>query len=150
MKAGVAEFTRMRKLKPDSDVGRYRSGQPGQTVNLLALRLRMFESCPAHTVPTHVGIFVFKEWYMNFFYVYILFSEKDRKLYIGFTADLKKRVEQHAAGLNTSTKFRRPLQLIYAESFIQEQDARRREKFYKSGRGREVLHKQLEFTFLSL
>jgi hypothetical protein len=29
--------------------GRYRSGQTGQTVNLLALRLRWFESSPAQT-----------------------------------------------------------------------------------------------------
>jgi len=84
-----------------------------------------------------------KEWY----YVYILYSLKDCKLYIGFTSNLKKRVYDHNAGLNTSTKSRRPLQLIYAESYCNEKDARIREKFYKSGRGHEILKKILSHTF---
>src|SRR5438105_4260174 len=38
---GASLYQRSRK-------GRFRSGQTGQTVNLLALRLRWFESSPAH------------------------------------------------------------------------------------------------------
>ncbi len=81
-------------------------------------------------------------WY----YVYVLFSLKDKKLYTGYTTDLSKRIEQHNAGLNTSTKGRRPLQLIHAESFLSEQDARDQESYYKTGRGRETLGKVLKNT----
>ena len=48
---------------------------------------------------------------------------------------------------NRSTAYRRPLIFILAEAFINEQDAREREKFYKSGRGREILKKKLKNTF---
>ncbi len=78
------------------------------------------------------------------FYVYILKSLKDNNLYTGFTSDLKKRIEFHNQGLNTSTKYRRPLKLIYYEAYLNETDARKRELFLKSGRGREVLKQQLE------
>ena len=86
------------------------------------------------------------KWY----YSYVLFSLKDRKLYIGYSTDLKSRISKHNEGLITSTKSRRPLILILAEAFINEKDAREREKFYKSGRGREVLKKKLENTFKDL
>ncbi len=77
------------------------------------------------------------------YYVYILKSEKDHNLYIGFTGDLKQRLEFHNQGLNQSTAKRRPLKLIYYEGYLSEKDARAREKFLKSGRGHEVLYKQL-------
>ena len=77
------------------------------------------------------------------YYVYILQSDKDKKLYIGFTKDLKKRVQFHNLGLNTSTARRRPLDLIYYEGYRSEKDAKNREKFLKSGRGHEVIYKQL-------
>lgn len=80
------------------------------------------------------------------FYVYVLKSEKDGKLYVGFTTDLKERVKFHNLGLNKSTSYRRPLKLIYYECYLSEQDARAREKFLKSGRGHEVLYKQLKNT----
>ena len=70
------------------------------------------------------------------FYVYILFSGKDRRLYIGFTTNLKRRLRQHARGDTLSTKHRRPLKLIHYEYFINEGDAKAREKFLKSGYGR--------------
>ena len=49
------------------------------------------------------------------FYTYILYSMKDKKLYTGFTSDLKKRVEEHNNVNVFSTKHRRPLKLIYYE-----------------------------------
>lgn len=78
------------------------------------------------------------------FYVYILQSLKDKKLYTGFSEDLRKRVEIHNNGLNVSTRHRRPLKLIYYEAYLDESDARKRERFLKSGRGRELVQKQLE------
>jgi putative endonuclease len=83
---------------------------------------------------------------MENYYVYILISLKDHKSYIGFSTDINKRLEYHNKGLNTSTKNRRPLDLIYYEAYQNESDARKRELFLKSGRGREVIKKQLENT----
>lgn len=61
------------------------------------------------------------------FYVYILQSIKDNNLYIGYTNNLKKRIEEHNNKLNYSTKYRAPLKLIYYEAYQSEEDARHRE-----------------------
>lgn len=79
------------------------------------------------------------------FYVYILFA-KDSKFYIGFTNNLKRRLQQHARGEVTATKNRRPLKLIHYEYFINKEDAEAREKFLKSGHGREQLKNILKKT----
>ena len=84
---------------------------------------------------------------MNFYYIYILLSSVDNKCYTGFTTNLKKRLNYHNNGLNKSTKHRSPLKIIYSEAYVNEKDARDREKFLKSGRGREVIKKQLKNTF---
>ena len=80
------------------------------------------------------------------FYVYIIQSEADKNFYTGFTRNLEKRIIYHNSGLNNSTKYRRPFKLIYCEAYINEKDARVREKFLKSGRGREIIKKQLDNT----
>ncbi|HSX40297.1 MAG TPA: GIY-YIG nuclease family protein [Candidatus Saccharimonadales bacterium] len=84
------------------------------------------------------------------YYVYILFSEKDKLLYTGFSPDLKSRFKAHVNGFVKSTKHRRPLKLIYYESYIKESDARRREKYLKGGNGRAELKKQLKDVFAEL
>ena len=61
------------------------------------------------------------------YYVYILKSLKDKKLYIGFSSNLETRYEEHSKGLVYSTKTRRPLELIYYEAYQSEKDARIRE-----------------------
>jgi putative endonuclease len=77
------------------------------------------------------------------FYVYILLSEKDKQLYTGFTEDLRSRIKAHFGGYVKSTQNRRPLKLIYYESYEQESDARKREKYLKGGNGRGSLKIQL-------
>jgi putative endonuclease len=77
------------------------------------------------------------------YYVYILKSEKDNKLYTGSTAWLEFRVKQHNDGLVKSTRHRRPLKLIYYEAFEGKQLAQKREKFLKSGQGRNFLKAKL-------
>ena len=67
-----------------------------------------------------------------FFYVYILKSLKDGKLYIGYTNNLKSRIKEHEKGLNFSTKYRLPFKLIYFEGCLNEQDAKRRESYLKT------------------
>ena len=78
------------------------------------------------------------------FYIYILFSEKDKQLYIGFTPDLKSRIEKHSNGFVQATKFRRPMKLIYYEAYLNDKDAKRREKFLKGGKGHNELKVQLK------
>ena len=78
------------------------------------------------------------------FYTYVLYSEKDNKYYVGFTKDLKKRLEAHNRGLVSSTRNRRPLKLIYYEACLNEIDAIKREKYFKSGFGRRFLNNRFE------
>lgn len=80
------------------------------------------------------------------FYVYILLSLKDKKFYVGFTTDIKDRLSRHARGEVRSTFNRRPLKLIHYEYFINEDDAKAREVFLKSGFGRDNLRKALKRT----
>jgi len=82
------------------------------------------------------------------YYLYILQSNKDKNLYIGYTPDLKKRLELHKLGKVPSTKGRRPLKLIFYEAFLNKNDAVSREKFFKTGWGRRHLHKALKYTLL--
>lgn len=84
------------------------------------------------------------------FYVYILFSNKDKGLYIGYTTDLKNRFHAHTSGKVTATKLRRPLQLIHYEYFINKQDAKSREEFLKSGFGRSQMKRALQRTLQEL
>lgn len=81
------------------------------------------------------------------YYVYILRSSKDRKLYIGFTNNLKRRLVEHASGKVDSTKNRIPMKLIHYEYFINKNDAEAREKFLKSGYGRIQFKEMLKNTF---
>ena len=78
------------------------------------------------------------------FYTYVLRSRKDDKLYTGFTKDLKRRVEEHNQGLVSSTRNRRPLHLIYYEACLNETDAIKREKYFKSGFGRRFINNRIE------
>ncbi|MDP5229117.1 MAG: GIY-YIG nuclease family protein [Cellulophaga sp.] len=73
------------------------------------------------------------------FYVYVLKSEVDGRLYKGMTTDVLKRVSQHNLGQNKSTKGFLPWILIYQEEFSTREEARKREKYFKSGVGREFL-----------
>jgi putative endonuclease len=81
------------------------------------------------------------------FYVYVLQSETDAGLYIGYSARLRQRLFQHAEGLTFSTSFRGPWKLIYYEAYLEQTDALGREKFLKSGAGRRFLNKQLKGYF---
>ncbi|MBI3005536.1 MAG: GIY-YIG nuclease family protein [Ignavibacteriales bacterium] len=77
------------------------------------------------------------------YWVYVLRSIKDLKLYIGFTDDLPKRMKKHQAGGVSSTKHRRPLVSVYQEKCSTRVEARKREKFLKSGPGHDYLRKVL-------
>lgn len=78
------------------------------------------------------------------FYTYILKSKKDGKFYIGFTQDLRKRFKEHNDGKSTYTKGRGPYELIYYEACLDKEDARSRELYLKSGRGRCYINSRLK------
>ncbi len=61
------------------------------------------------------------------FYMYILKSLKDKKLYIGSTNNLPRRLKEHNSGLVPSTKPRTPFKLVYFEGYASEDEARHRE-----------------------
>ncbi|HBL51963.1 MAG: hypothetical protein A3D24_00650 [Candidatus Blackburnbacteria bacterium RIFCSPHIGHO2_02_FULL_39_13] len=81
------------------------------------------------------------------YYVYVLKSSKDNKLYIGKTTNLKRRLQEHARGAVDSTKNRRYLKLIHYEYFVNKFDVSSREVFLKSGAGHEQLSKMLKNTY---
>ena len=77
------------------------------------------------------------------FYVYVLHSDADCGLYIGFSTDLRRRFKEHQAGEAFVTSYRGPWRLIYYEAYLEEQDALGREQYLKSGGGRRFLKNQL-------
>ena len=84
------------------------------------------------------------------YYVYLLLSEVDGKFYTGSTTDLRRRLEEHNKGSVASTAKRKPLKLIYYEACMNEEDARRREKYLKSGMGKKYLRNRLKSYFQNL
>ena len=77
------------------------------------------------------------------YYTYVLESCRDNKLYIGWTDDLKKRIEEHREGRVPSTKYRLPLKLIYFEACLSKEATIKREKYFKTGFGRRFLKNRL-------
>jgi putative endonuclease len=77
------------------------------------------------------------------FYVYVLHSLTDHGFYIGFSADLRRRLAEHQRGLAFATSYRGPWRLIYYEAYLEEEDALGRERYLKSGSGRRFLKRQL-------
>jgi len=66
------------------------------------------------------------------YYVYVLQGLKDHRFYTGYTEDLKRRFDQHNYGKNISTRFSRPLKVVYYEACLSEDDALHRERYLKS------------------
>ena len=65
------------------------------------------------------------------YYVYLLKSKKNDRLYTGFTNDLKQRLRDHNLGKSPYTKNHRPYVLVYYEAYLSEKDARTRERMLK-------------------
>ena len=76
-------------------------------------------------------------------YTYVLLSHKDGLLYTGSTGDLRERIREHQSGRVRSTSYRRPLKLIYYEACLRGDDAFRRERFLKTGKGKRYLRNRL-------
>ena len=83
------------------------------------------------------------------FYTYVLKSDKSGRLYTGSTNDLRKRFKEHNSGKSTYTVKYAPYKLIYYEACSNEDDARTREKYLKTGMGKRYIQNRLK-RFLSL
>ncbi len=81
---------------------------------------------------------------IKFHYVYILRSLRDRLFYIGYSDDLRVRIQYHNVGKNISTKNRRPLELIFYEAFLSKTDALRRERYFKTTKGKVTLRQMMK------
>ena len=80
---------------------------------------------------------------MEEFVVYILFSKKYRKTYVGFTSKLIERIKSHnVLGTKGYTIKYRPWIVVDVQFFSSKKEAMEMEKFYKTGKGRELI-KQL-------
>ncbi|MDP2362813.1 MAG: GIY-YIG nuclease family protein [Ignavibacteria bacterium] len=78
------------------------------------------------------------------YFVYVLKSEFDNNLYVGYTHNLEQRLVEHNNGNVYSTKRRRPLNLIYYEACLNQQDAIHREKYLKTSWGKRYLKTRLK------
>jgi len=76
-------------------------------------------------------------------YPYVIESDKDSQWYTGVTSDLRARFRSHLKGQVRSTHSRRPVRLVYDEACLSEADARRRERYLKSGKGKRYLQQRL-------
>ena len=81
------------------------------------------------------------------YYVYIIESKKEKELYIGYTSNLQKRIKEHNSGKSKSTKRYMPWKLIYYEACLNENDAKRRERYLKTSQGRRMIKRRLKEHF---
>ena len=72
------------------------------------------------------------------YFVYVLKSKTAGKIYIGHTQNVSLRIEQHNRGSSKATKMLKDWELIYSEPFLTRTLAISREKFFKTGRGKQV------------
>ena len=73
------------------------------------------------------------------FYVYAISGLRHNYIYVGLTNDLDSRIARHNDGREKTTRFYRPFELIFSEICKTRPDARIREKYWKSGTGKEQL-----------
>ncbi len=78
------------------------------------------------------------------YYTYVLYSKKYNKIYIGYTSNLEKRFLSHneLSHKGYTRKFR-PWIIAFYEVFNSKKEAMEREKFLKSGKGRELVRNKI-------
>lgn len=69
--------------------------------------------------------------------VYVLRSRQRNYIYVGLTSDLEKRLVRHNSGWEQTTKRFAPFDIIHTEQYKTRVEARKREKYLKSGCGKE-------------
>ena len=77
----------------------------------------------------HLSAFV--RYNRKMFYVYLIQSQKNSRVYTGYTTDLKQRFTDHNSGKSPYTKHNRPYRLVYYEAYTSKSDAQKREQNLK-------------------
>ena len=72
-------------------------------------------------------------------FVYVIRSEKDGRFYVGMTENIQRRLKEHNSGRTRSTKGYRPWRVVFTEEYPNRTEARKREKYLKSGVGKEFI-----------
>jgi len=75
------------------------------------------------------------------FHCYVLSSEKTGRRYVGSCKNLSERLRRHNAGDSKATKHGVPWLLIHSKAFGSRSEAAQRERYFKTGRGRDYLEK---------
>jgi predicted GIY-YIG superfamily endonuclease len=74
------------------------------------------------------------------YYLYVLQSLREsRKLYVGMTNEFRRRLREHLSGNVHTTKRMLPIKLIFFEGFVAKKDASRRERYFKTSKGKSSL-----------
>ncbi|AFN73884.1 GIY-YIG catalytic domain protein [Melioribacter roseus P3M-2] len=71
--------------------------------------------------------------------VYVLYSRRFNKIYIGQTENLERRLSEHNNGISTYTRRYMPWEVIYTEEYSTRPEALKRERQLKSQKGREFI-----------
>ncbi|MFH1460381.1 MAG: GIY-YIG nuclease family protein [Candidatus Omnitrophota bacterium] len=80
------------------------------------------------------------------FYVYTLYDAENDKFYVGYTRDLKRRISEHKQGVvHTTVRFTK-IEIVHYEGFVSEEDALRRERYFKTTKGKRTLRLMLQKT----
>lgn len=79
------------------------------------------------------------EWYLS--------HKRQNYIYIGYTEDLRQRIKDHNKGFSKSTKPYLPLEIIHYEAYRNEKDAKRREKYLKTNKGKMTMMTMLKEYF---
>ena len=79
------------------------------------------------------------------FTVYVLYSKKYNKIYIGYTSNLEQRLLSHnVLGKKGYTIKYRPWVVAFTENFDSKTKAMKREKALKGGKGREFIWDEIK------
>jgi len=86
---------------------------------------------------------------MKFYYVYVLRSQVKDYIYTGFTENLVNRIKEHNDKEELSTKHYAPFDLIHYEAYRNIKDAKRREGYLKTTKGKTTLRTMLKEFLLA-
>jgi putative endonuclease len=80
---------------------------------------------------------------------YIIYSLQHRKTYVGISEDIQRRIEEHNSKKSKYTSRYAPWVLVFYEEYSTREEARKREKYFKSGIGREWMKNNINWPHSS-
>jgi putative endonuclease len=78
------------------------------------------------------------------YYVYVILSLSKGSYYTGHTAVIERRLAEHNNGVSFFTRKKGPWKLVYQESFATRSEAMMRERYLKTGAGRDFIKRTIE------